>query len=157
LGKNKIMKHEAKTPFGRRAYELQESVITAKGDIPLRGNFEVTLDLPELDPRYERLWLRSQFLTVGMWFFAVGMIAYLIETAFIGMDGWSEACLFTLMWAFIGVFLMIVSLKKYQILRFKTKSGVPVLDVFEDGPMKASFTEFVDELVKRISACPLPK
>ena len=151
------MKYEAKTPFGRRKYELLESVITAKGDIPLRGDFEVTLDLRDLDARYERLWLRSQFLSVGMFFFALGMIAYLIETAFIGMDGWSAPCLFTMMWAIIGAFIFFVSLKKYQMFRFKTKSGVPVLDLLEDGPMKDSFTAFVDELVKRISTATLPK
>jgi hypothetical protein len=143
--------YEAKTPFGHRLYDLDEDTVSVRGDIPLQGRFEVTIALSDLDPRFERIWIRSQFFAVGMWFFAIGLIAYLIETTMVGMDGWGTACLFTLMWAFIGAVLLGVGLKKYQIGRFKTKAGVPAIDVFEEGPMKSTFPSFLSELVNRIS------
>lgn len=142
---------KSKTPFGSRVYELDDSTVKVRGDIPLKGDFEIKITLRDLDPQYERLWIRSHFLVVGMWFFAIGILAYVVETAFVGMDGWGSACLFTLMWAFIGVVLVLVGKKKHQIARFKTRAGVPTVDVFEDGPMKVDFQGFVDELVARIS------
>ncbi|WP_410968560.1 hypothetical protein, partial [Salmonella sp. SAL4443] len=90
----------------------------------------------DLSPILDRLWLRGPYLTLGVWFAALGLGAYLVETAFIGMDGVSEACLFTFMWAVVGFVLMLVGLPKHQIARFKTKTGIAALDVFESGPTK---------------------
>src|ERR1041385_2017617 len=119
--------YEAKTPFGHRIYDLEGGTVAVRGDIPLKGRFEATIALADLDPRYDRIWIRSHFLTVGMWFFAAGLLGYLIETVLVGMDGWGTTCLFTLMWAIIGAVLLCVGWKRYQIARFKTKAGVPAL------------------------------
>ena len=86
-----------------------------------------------------------------MWFFAAGMFAFLIETSAAKMDGFGLVGLITLFWIFASAALIFVGLKKYQLARFKTKAGVGVLEIFEDGPMKASFQVFLTETIRRIT------
>ena len=40
-----VVSFNAKTPFGSRAYELDDVTVKVRGDIPLKGDFEITITL----------------------------------------------------------------------------------------------------------------
>jgi len=142
--------YKAKSPFGRRTYKLEDGSITVSGDIPLKGDFEASFTPTDLDPHFEKLWLRSQFFGVGIFFTSISAIGYVLETAIFGLSEMSTLCLFTLTWLLIGSLILIIGLKKYQIVRFKTKAGVPALDLFEAGPMKSEFPDFLEQVLAAI-------
>lgn len=143
------MKYTDRSLFGKRCYELRDTAIFASGTTSSGSRFEVSIDYSDLNPNPERIWLRSPLLWGGV---GVVGISIVLLTALGVFQAQDKAFLtgYAYVMAFTGVILMLMSLRKIEMVRFKSLSGVPSLDVFKVGPMKAHFDTFIYELQSRI-------
>lgn len=141
-----------KSHFGRRAYRLFSDRLQVTHNDTLRNEGEATLRLAELDPAYERGATRSNFFSAGLGMMTGSWLIYWALVELTNVDPFKMFAGLFLAFGFAGLFMFLVGLKKQRYVNFRTISGVPVLTVFKEGPARADFDRFIEQLVDAIRA-----
>lgn len=143
------MKYKDRSLFGKRGYELLDAAVHVSGTTSGGSRFEAQIDYAELNPTPEKIWLRSPLMWGGI---AITSMATISLTALGVFQSQDKEFLTGLAYAmaFIGLFVALISLKKIELARFKSRAGVASLDIFRSGPDKLQFDAFVTELKNRI-------
>lgn len=145
------MKYRDRSLFGKRSYELLDAAIQASGSTTGGSRFEVQLAYAELNPVPEKIWLRSPMVWAGFMTTSGASLALGALSVFHPLEQdktFLTGCAYTI--AFIGLFLVAISLRKIELARFKSRGGAVALDILKSGPDKSQFDAFVAELKDRI-------
>ena len=143
------MNYSDASSFGRRRFELRSDSIHVSGSQFNGTTFELELPYRELSPLPEKMKVYSPILKIGFWTTLIGILGIVIAS--VGQFN-DEKPLFAMAYgpACIGFIMILLSLRKLEMIRFKSVAGVPALDIIKCGKFKSDYDSFVDELQKRI-------
>ncbi len=142
--------HESR--FNRNcAFELNSDSIRVFGKF-LNNSFDSTIKLNTLDPTFERLWLHNELLFSYILFFGVSLVALLVLT--VGLNRKMSDPLSVAVTG-LGVCcfaLALASVRKREVARFRSDTGVPLLEIGRAGKQSAEFDSFVSAVAERVEA-----
>ncbi len=141
------MDYADRSLLGKRYYEMRETTLVARGSNMISKQYEAELRYADLDPVYERLWIRTPILTTGIWLCIGGAIGYVLVAQIQSLQH-LVALFITFMVG--GLLCLLLGVRRIELVRFKSKAGVGLLDVVKAGPRKSEFEEFVAALQARI-------
>ena len=144
------MKYADSSPFGRREYELAPPVLRAKGRRSLAGDFDVSIELSELSPHYERLRIPRPLLKPGAWIAAVGLVVTVLFGEVPPFPSYPYLSWIAVSILIAGFAMCLLSLKKVQAVQFRSPAGVGMLIVFDSGPQRSQFEPFVEAVREAI-------
>ena len=137
---------------GCRKYELFEDKIRVKGNVSTRSDFEVALDLKDINPEYSIVRLRSTFWVPGLCIIIISTIIAVILSKVYRMtveDFWMGL---TLVMPVAGIILILATFKKVEFYSFRNSSGLTVMDIARSGNEKDKFDGFIEKLIDCIKA-----
>ena len=143
------MTYSDKSLLGKRSYEIKDSVLYAEGSNLTNHAFKVELALADLNPNFERVWIRSPMMIAGLWIMIGGCVGYtLLDKLAAGKAESIEG--FCISLAFAGLFVLLVAMRRIEVVQFKSTAGVPLIMIVKAGKRKAEFDGFVGELQSQI-------
>lgn len=138
---------------GRYHYELFADSVHVVGKAFLQGDVDITMPLGNLQPRVDRLWVRSRAFFGGLWFCVAGIVGYsiLIEGLKLPWSGLPAILAMCLLVAGLG--LCLATLRKTHFAQFVGDSGTPLLLIARTRGRDAEFERFVEALLQQIRQC----
>jgi len=149
-----IATYSDKSHYGTRRYRLFADHIVVSHRDAIAGESEMTLRLKDLDPDYATVAIRSRFFYAGLWLAPIPWLIYWALLELTRLDPFGRFAGLFLGLGFAGLFMVAIGLRKQRFVRFRTRAGVPALDVFREGPTRAQFDGFVAKLTSLIRALP---
>jgi hypothetical protein len=146
-----IATYDSRWLEGRFYIELTAESVRVQGSYAL-GNrrVETAIPLASLQPRVERLWVRSRLFSFGLWCVVIGFVGSWLLTKQFRMSPYDPLPGMVFVFGVVGLFVMGFTFRRTEFARFVSTGGVPELDVARSGA-KADFEEFVAKLVSAIS------
>lgn len=137
---------------GSRKFELFEDKICIQGKICTKGDFELALDLKDLNPEYSIFRFRPKFWLSGVWIIIIPIfIAVFLSKAY-KMTVEDFPMVLALIMPVVGIVLILATFKKVEFYSFRNSSEVTVLDIARSGKEVDKFDGFVEKLIDCIKA-----
>ena len=138
-----IARYSERRHEGKRDFTLLLDRIEIKGKEYLGADYETTVLLKTLDPEIDRMRVRSQTFTAGIWiFFTSAIVASILVEGFgqpvlSGVNG--------MLWTFslCGAFASLATMRKEVYAVFKSTSGIATLCIAKEGKDKNRFDDFI--------------
>jgi hypothetical protein len=141
---------------GRRCtFELFADEVRVRGQTP-GSEFETTVPLASLQPRFERVWVYTYWFYSGIFVFLLGIVGLGVVSfglwKVVGNEGWELSGFFVGGGALIALW----NARKVEVIRFLTDAAVPALEVVRAGKQEAEFDQFITLLLEHIKKARTP-
>lgn len=146
-----IATYDARWLEGRLRFALTADSVRIHGSYAFgTRRVETAIPLISLQPRVERLWVRSRAFTAALWLCSISFIGSMVLTREFRMSPFDALPGVMLILGFVGLILMGFTFRRMEFARFVSNAGVPQLDVARSAA-KAEFEGFVTKLVSAIN------
>jgi hypothetical protein len=132
-------------------FELYSDSIRAFGRAR-DAEFDTTIKLNTLNPNFDRLWVHNELWFSYIFFSGVSLVGLLVLT--VGLNR-RMSDPFTSAVAALGVFcftLVLAFARRREVARFRSDTGVPLLEIGRAGKQSAQFDSFVSAGAERVAA-----
>ena len=146
-----IATYSEKRFSGKRKFQLFKEKLYIQGIISTRGDFELTLDLKDLNPDYSVMRLREKNWLAGLWMVLIPLFALPVLLSRYKMTIEDFPVVISVVMAVSGAIMILVMSKKVEFYRFSNSSDIVVLDVARSGSEKEKFDDFIEKLIACIN------
>ena len=138
---------------GRYRFNLFHDAIHVSGTAFLRGEEDVTVPLAGLQPRVDRLSIRSGSFWSGVLMATLGFVSYSVLVEGFDLDPLGSAPGLVGVIGLAGVLLALVTVRKTEFAQFVTDAGVPAVAIARSRRGGADFDGFVEKVLGQIRVC----
>jgi hypothetical protein len=145
-----LASYTERLPQVQRIFGLYSNRVEIEAKWTLGKDYRSTVQLADLAPQYKFLFVRNRWFKKAIMIGSLAVAAAVVFTRGDYPDWVKRNAL--LGWPVAGACLAMVAMtaRRRRFARFFQKSGRPGLDIFDAGPDRAHFTEFVESVQKQV-------
>jgi hypothetical protein len=138
---------------GKRDFKLYPDEIRVIGKVFLQKDFDVNIELKNLNPNYEKVKIREKGFMAGMYLIILPLIIKFILISAFNVKIDNPAIGFMVILAISGGILCIATFRKIEFYVFKNSFGVNILDIARSGKEKHNFDKYVEQIILCVNEC----